>query len=236
MLNIVICDDEQGFVHQLGGLLKRYGSESGVEIRIQVYYDGSELVKNYREDTDLIFLDIRMNQMDGLKTAEQIRRTDEKVGIIFLTSIAQYAVEGYRYQALNYIIKPIRYARLKSEMDRWLKKYRLNSSPFLLVTNDTGRFKIFLKSLRYIETFNRNLLLHTENADLVSYKSMKAIEQELNGQGFVRCHTSYIVNLMYVKGVKKLEVSLITGELIPVSQPKRKEFMEQLAEYWGDQL
>ena len=65
---------------------------------------------------------------------------------------------------------------------------------------------------------------------------MKDLEQELAPHGFVRCHTSYIVNLYYVKGVNKLEITLVTGETIPVSQPKRRQFMEQLAEYWGDFL
>lgn len=57
------------------------------------------------------------------------------------------------------------------------------------------------------------------------------MEQELAAHGFVRCHTSYIINLFFVKSVNKLEITLITGEIIPISQPKRKPFMEQLAEY-----
>lgn len=65
---------------------------------------------------------------------------------------------------------------------------------------------------------------------------MKEVEQELKDKGFARCHTSYIVNLFFVKGVRKLEIELITGEIIPISQPKRKEFMERLTEYWGDLL
>lgn len=94
--------------------------------------------------------------------------------------------------------------------------------------------RFFLKSLRYVETFNRNLLFHTEEENIICYKSMKEMEQELSGKGFVRCHTSYLVNLYYVKGVKKLEMELITGEMLPISQPRRKEVMEELAEYWGD--
>ena len=94
----------------------------------------------------------------------------------------------------------------------------------------------FLNTLHYVETFNRNLLLHTEQEKIICYRSMKDLEQELAPHGFVRCHTSYIVNLYYVKGVNKLEITLVTGETIPVSQPKRRQFMEQLAEYWGDFL
>lgn len=121
-------------------------------------------------------------------------------------------------------------------MDQWLKRNRKNDSPAIVIANDTGKYKVFLKALRYVETFNRNLLLHTEQENIVCYKSMKEIEQELASQGFVRCHTSYIVNLFYVKGVNKLEITLVTGETIPISQPKRKQFMEQLTEYWGDML
>lgn len=65
---------------------------------------------------------------------------------------------------------------------------------------------------------------------------MKEMEQELQGKGFIRCHTIYLVNLFYVKGVNKLEIDLLTGETIPISQPKRKKFMETLTEYWGDML
>ena len=103
-------------------------------------------------------------------------------------------------------------------------------------SNDTGKYRVFLKSLRYLETYKRNLLLHTEQEEIICYKSMKEMERELAGQGFVRCHTSYIVNLFYVKGVKKLEIELVTGEKVPISQPKRKEFMEKLADYWGELL
>ncbi len=161
---------------------------------------------------------------------------DEKVGIIFLTTLTQYGLEGYKYQAADYIIKPLKYARLKAEMDQWLKKHRKDDSPAVVIINDFGKYKVMLKSLRYIETFNRNLLLHTEQEYIICYKSMKEMERDLQDKGFVRCHTSYIVNLFYIKGVNKLEIELITGEKISISQPKRKVFMEKLTEYWGDFL
>lgn len=121
-------------------------------------------------------------------------------------------------------------------MDQWCKRNPKNDSPAIVVVNDSGKYKIFLHTLRYVETFNRNLLLHTDQENIICYKSMKEMEQELVAHGFVRCHTSYIVNLFFVKGVNKLELTLITGEILPISQPKRKQFMEQLAEYWGDLL
>lgn len=236
MIHIAVCDDEKDFVAHLSELLTRYAGETGEEMKVTAYYDGMELIEGYDTTIDLIFLDIQMKLVDGLRAAERIRQMDEKVGIIFLTTLTQCTLEGYKYQAADYIVKPIRYVRLKAEMDQWIRRNRNNDSPAIVVANDAGKYKVYLRALRYVETFNRNLLLHTDQEKIVCYKSMKEMEQELTGQGFVRCHTSYIVNLFYVKGVNKLEITLVTGETLPISQPKRKLFMEQLAEYWGDLL
>lgn len=236
MLHIAICDDEKDFVTYLTELVNRYAAETGEEIKVSVFYDGMELTAHYDTTIDLIFLDIQMKMVNGLRTAERIRQMDEKVGIIFLTTLTQCALEGYKYQAANYIIKPMKYARMKAEIEQWRRRSRKLDSPAIVVANDSGKYKIFLNTLQYVETFNRNLLLRTEQEDIICYRSMKELEQELAPHGFVRCHTSYIVNLFFVKGVKKLEITLVTGETIPISQPKRRQFMEQLAEYWGDLL
>lgn len=236
MIHVAVCDDERDFVAHLSELLTRYAQETGEEMKVTAYYDGMELIEGYDTTIDLIFLDIQMKLVDGLRAAERIRQLDEKVGLIFLTTLTQCTLEGYKYQAADYIIKPIKYVRLKAEMDQWIRRNRKNDSPAIVVANDAGKYKVYLRTLRYVETFNRNLLLHTDQEKIVCYKSMKEMEQELASQGFVRCHTSYIVNLFYVKGVNKLEITLVTGETIPISQPKRKLFMEQLAEYWGDLL
>ncbi len=236
MIHIAICDDQKDFVSYLIGLIQQYAEETKEEIKVTAYYDGMELIEKYDTSIDLIFLDIQMRMINGLQTASHIRQKDETVSIIFLTTLIQYGLEGYKYQAVNYIIKPIKYVRLKTELNGWLKKHKKEDSPYLVVLNDSGKYKVFLKSLRYIETFNRNLLLHTEQENIICYKTMKEMERELLDHGFKRCHTSYLVNLYYVKKVEKLEIELITGEWIPISQPKRKEFIEKLTEYWGDFL
>lgn len=236
MIHIAICDDEKDFVQHLAGLVEHYSKDTGEQIKITPFYDGMNLIENYDPSIDLIFLDIQMRLLDGLHTAERLRQMDENVGLIFLTTLTQYGLEGYKYQATNYIIKPLKYARLKAELDRFLARRKRDDSPSLVIANDSGKYKIPLKSICFVETFNRNLTFHTEQENIISYKSMKEMERELSGKGFVRCHTSYLVNLFYIKGVKKLDIELITGDHIPVSQPKRKEFMEKLTDYWGNFL
>ena len=167
MLHIAICDDEKDFVTHLTKLLKQYACEADEEIKVSAFYDGMELIDGYDTTIDLIFLDIQMKMVDGLRTAERIRQMDEKVGIIFLTTLTQCALEGYKYQAANYIIKPMKYVRLKAELDQWRKRNQRHDRPAIVVANDFGKYKIFLNTLQYVETFNRNLLLHTEQENII---------------------------------------------------------------------
>lgn len=236
MLHIAICDDEKDFAAYLTALLDKFAAETGEEIKISTYYDGMELIEKYDASTDLIFLDIQMRTVNGLRTAQRIREMDENVDIIFLTSLVQYGLEGYRFRAADYIVKPIRYARLKDELSQWLLKYRRNDLPFVIVANDGGRYKIMLKELRYIETSGRRLLFHTGNQEIPCYRTMRETEKELSPQGFARCHSGYLVNMYFIKRVEKLDIVLSTGEHIPISQPKRKDFMTRLTNYWGDTL
>lgn len=236
MIHVAICDDEQNFVAHLTKLLQRYMEETGMQIRITCFYDGLELLEHYDPSFDLIFLDIQMKLVNGLRTAEKIRQMDQKVGILFLTTLVQYGLEGYKYGAVNYVLKPIQYVRLKGEMDRFLSRYDQNEEESLVVVNDTGRYKIYLRELVYIETCKRNLLFHTEGDEILCYKTMREMEKELAGKGFLRSHASYLVNMAFIKSVKKLDIQMLNGEILPISQPKRKVFMEKLTEYWGDCL
>lgn len=236
MYHIAICDDENLFVDQLQNDIDRYAKEIGTDIRVTIYSDGAKLLQRYSMDIDLIFLDIQMEHLDGLQTADAIRAMDGRVSIIFLTSMAQYALEGYKYNATNFIIKPIQYVRLKDELDKWRAAYRLEEQEHILISNDTGKYKVFLNNLQYIETFGRNLMVHTDKENIIAYRKLKKFEAELPATSFMRCHASYLVNLFYVKRVVKLDIELTNGERIPISQPKRKIVMEKLAEYWGERL
>lgn len=95
MYNIAICDDEQDFVAELEKMIRKYAGETGIEIRTTAFKNGLELTECNKIELDLIFLDIQMDTMNGLEAAKRIRKKDEKVSIIFLTSLAKYALAGY---------------------------------------------------------------------------------------------------------------------------------------------
>mgnify|MGYP001623018279 FL=1 len=237
MYQIVICDDDQSFIQDLKINLERYAADTGREFCFFEFHDGIELLENYQPDFDLIFMDIKMEKLNGLKTAEEIRKTDSTVGLFFLTSLSQYVWKGYEYGAINYLLKPMKYGRLKMELDRFFSRYQGREEGYLSFSNDNGKYKVLYKNLRYAETQKRNVLLHFDGQEQVIYKNMKEIASLLEAQRqFARCHASFIVNMVYVKSVENLEAVLTTGERVPISQPKRKEFMAKLADFWGDML
>uniref|UniRef100_UPI004055EA10 LytR/AlgR family response regulator transcription factor n=1 Tax=Agathobacter sp. TaxID=2021311 RepID=UPI004055EA10 len=236
MITIALCDDSKTMIENLKLFLEEYGRESGKELHIFTFYSGEELLQNFNGKYDIIFLDIKMPGMNGVQAAKKVREKDRKVIIIFLTSLIQYALEGYKVNAANYIVKPVTKKRLKLEMERCLQEIEQQEDPFIVFHNDNGNYKILLKTISYIETYNRNLLIHTDKGNIVCYWKMKEMEEKIKDYGFSRNHASYIVNLFYVENIEKMDIKLSTGERLPISKTKKKEFMEGLAEYWGKQI
>lgn len=237
MFKIAICEDEDVFIRELKEKLERYAIETGKEFCFLVYHDGSELLEQYPSDLDLIFMDIKMQRLNGLKTAEEIRRMDSSAGLIFLTSLKQYVWKGYEFNAVNYLLKPVKYSVLKMELDRYFARYQNREEPYISFANANGKYKVLYRNLCYAETEKRNVRLHFEGQEQVIYKNMKEISVLLEElPQFARCHQSFLVNLAFVKGVENLELLLTTGEKIPISQPKRKMFMKKITDYWGDML
>lgn len=236
MITIAVCDDSKKMVESMEKNLKDYATDAGRELRIFTFYSGEELLSKYNCTFDILFLDIKMPGINGIATAEKIREKDQKVIIIFLTSLVQHALDGYKVNAANYLIKPITKNRLKMELDHWICKLGQTEEPYITVHNDSGKYKILLKTISYIETYNRNLMIHTDQGNIVCYWKMREMENKIEKYGFVRNHSSFIVNLLYVSNIEKMDIKLITGERIPIGKSKRKEFMLHLASYWGGKL
>ena len=118
MLRVAVAEDNPKDRERLLSFLKKYGEEKDVQIEVAEYTDGSELLDQYRPRYDVIFLDVEMPQMDGMKAAEKIRETDEEVILIFITNMAKYAIRGYEVQALDYVLKPVKYEAFTVKMDK----------------------------------------------------------------------------------------------------------------------
>ena len=116
MIRIAIVEDEPESREQLIRYLRRYEDENDVKFQVTEYKDGLDILDEYGGQFDLILLDIRMKFVDGMETARKIREKDRNVIIVFITNMAQYAIQGYDVEARGFILKPVRYSAFSQQI------------------------------------------------------------------------------------------------------------------------
>ena len=234
MLKIVILEDETPQLDRLAGFLARYQADHpDFTYTLETYDRGILLLEAYKRDADLIFLDIRVPDMLGMDVARHIRKVDNQVMIVFVTSLTQYAVDGYSVEAFDYILKPIHYASFSAKLDRALRVLGHREPQLMLDlrTKESAR-RLPADGVIYIEISAHDLLFHTSGETIKLWGTLSKYEELLRPVHFARPSTSFLVNLKYVRGVKKDEV-LLSGGTVPLSRSKRKEFLAALAQYKG---
>jgi len=229
---IGICDGDTAVRVMLFNFIKRYKNETGLNVQVLSYDDGEKLLRHYPFEMDLIFLEIPFTKMNGIEIARRIREVDAHVGIVFLTTVLNHVLEAYEVHADNYLIKPLRYARFLKEIEQ--VRARRGQNRFFIETNDNGVYKIYTKSICYVETEEHNTRIHTETDSILSYKRMKEHEQILFEQYFIRCHTGFIVNLLYFDKLVHNDIILLSGEQIPVSRYRKAEVVGRIKALYSE--
>ena len=231
MINICIVEDESDQADLLRNYIQTYGNKTKQQFNITHFTDGIDLVDEYQSQFDIILLDIQMKHLDGMVAAEKIRKVDADVVIIFITSTVRYAVQGYAVDALGYVLKPVPYLQFEQLFDKAISRVMTKKQKiYIKVAVDERQLKIDCDNVIYIESQRNNVLIHCSDADYVTGGPLKKFEEMLVSHGFSKCHNAYVVNLSYVKGVRKEEVLLTNGVVLPISRARKKEFMMALTE------
>ncbi|MBE5917469.1 MAG: response regulator transcription factor [Pseudobutyrivibrio ruminis] len=228
-IRVAIVEDEDMCANTLHSFIDRYQKENPENVFfIKRYRDGDEIVDEYKGDFDLIFMDIEMQFMDGMKAAENIRLRDKSVEIIFVTNMAKYAILGYKVRAMDYVLKPIKYETFKESLKRVIAGIEGKEEKYIVINQKDGAIKVAISEIKYIESLGHRLTFHLKDNQVeTTVFSMKQMEEALNKEGFCRCNSGCLVNLKYVKGFKDREV-LIDDDRLSISRSRRQEFMEQL--------
>lgn len=184
------------------------------------------LSKNH---VDLIFLDVEMPKMSGM---ELLKSLDEKPLIILITSKEKYAVEAFEHEVLDYLVKPVDYARFVKAYQK--AKNRLKPMPLDNVTKESIFIKVDselinlpFKEILWIEALGDYINIITAQRKLVVLSTMKNIEEKLPPNDFVRVHRSYFVRLDRIKKISE-DIILVENKLIPVSKSYKKELLQRL--------
>jgi len=202
---------------------------------LEIFNSGEELLENYLKDTDILLLDIQMGIINGMDTARKIRTLDEDVEIIFITSLIEYALEGYEVRAYRYLIKPVKYDDLKEYIINCIKEVDIKNK-YIMVKEQGSRIKIDINEITYIEVQKENLTIHTLNQIYKIKGTISNIEKEINCSRFCRCHKSFLVNLEHVKSIKQYASILENSEEVPVSRYRFKETKDKFFDLIEDRL
>lgn len=235
MVNIVICENDKNDQEFVKAKVVEILDDLNIEYEIKVYNSGDDLLEGYDKYTDIILLDIQMDGLDGMETARKIREFDDNVEIIFITSFVEYALEGYEVNAYRYLLKPVKDENLMTSLINCLNDRNFVKRSIVIKEGDT-RIKISLKDIMYIEVQGNDITVHTLKDTYRTKGTMSNFETEINSDMFVRCHKSYLVNLEYIKSIKRYTSILVNDEEVPLSRNKYKEIKDRFFEMIEDKL
>lgn len=240
MFRIAICDDESFFAEELKELISGYMMEKGLVFEIDTYSSGEALVKLGIEVVryTAVFLDINMEKIDGIKAAEKIREVSREVFIVFVTAYVNYSLEGYRLDAVRYLLKSN--ANFQSTVNECMNAImeKLNYSVAKREFDfKEGTKEVSLERLLYIESNLHKLEFHIMEDDMkiyTMYETLNALEDRLAANDFVRIHQSYLVNIKYIKNVVRYKVVLTNGVELVISKARYTYVKEQFVSYQGE--
>lgn len=230
MVSIAVCDDEMLDCCNMAKDIKDILEEIGIPYIVRQFQSGRDLL-NAIENFDIIFLDIMMCGINGMKTAQLLRdKAFDKI-LIFISVSRNYVFEAYDVEAFQYLVKPVEHCKLKRVLQKAVKKLENYSQEFMIINQDRTRKKLLLREIYYFEIKGRIISVHGVEGIFDYYEQIGILEKNLQGKGFFRCHKSFLVNLKYVNSYNRQEIILDTGEKIAIAKRRYEAFCQEILDY-----
>ena len=224
MFRIAICDDEEYFRLREKELIREYMGEKRCACQIDLYTSGKEMLS--KADVilqyDVVFLDVTMEEMDGMETARRIRQMSGDIYIVFVTAYITYVLEGYKVGAVRYLLKE------EDSLQNALKEClhtitdRMSHGEVMCTFEfPDGKKSIPADSILYVESRLHKVIffvMEDEVKEYSRYEKLDRVEQELGKYGFCRSHQSFLVNMKYARGVERYKISLENGMTVNISK------------------
>lgn len=233
MLRIAIVEDERSSAEILRSYFQRYEAENGTKFHITEFPNAVAFLSKYRSGFDIVCMDIAMPHMNGMEAARKLRKIDDQVVLIFITNLSQYAIAGYEVNAMNYVLKPLKYPAFKLSIMRAVAYCEKNTKKEVELVLKEGQIRIAVSSIKYVEIHDHDIIYHTDTGNYSRYGTMKKVEESLPSDRFFRCNSCYLVNLGAVTKIESNAV-WVGDEKLLMSRPRRKAFMEALHEYYAE--
>ncbi|MDE7250641.1 MAG: LytTR family DNA-binding domain-containing protein [Lachnospiraceae bacterium] len=227
MLSIAVCDDEVIECCNMARKIKDVLQDMKIPCIIRQFQSGRELLQA-SESFDIVFLDIIMHDLDGMKTAQIFREKVSDKILIFVSSSREYVFDAYDVEAFQYLLKPVDDRKLKNVLQKAVLKTESCSQEFIIVSRERQKKKLFLDDIYYFEIKGRIVDVHGPEGIFTYYEQIGELENKLRDKGFFRCHRGYLINLKYVDGYNRQEVIMENGENIVIAKRRYDEFVQEV--------
>ncbi len=234
MINCIAIDDEPLALTQIAGYI-----EKTPFLTLAEKFESALQAISFLQDNevDLMFVDINMPDLSGMDFVKSLKNPPK---VIFTTAYSEYAIEGFKVDAIDYLLKPIGYSDFfkaaEKAKDRIKPKVEENTlvesnDKFLFIKSEYKILRINLSDIKYIEGMREYVRIHIENqAAVMSLMSMKKMEEFLPDSNFMRIHRSFIVNLNKVNTIERNRIVFDKNVYIPVSEQYKAKFQKYLDE------
>lgn len=229
-INCIIVDDEP----LARKVLKQYiGSVSSLELVKECFNAIDAAAFLHENEIDLMFLDIKMPKITGLQFLKTLKSPPL---IIITTAFSEFALEGYEFGVVDYLLKPIPFERFLKAINQVrermslkntqpVEKKKLPETDFIILKSDTTEYKVNYSEIMYLEAYGNFVKVHTVNKMLLISENLKSISNKLSKDIFIRIHKSFIVNINRIEKIKGNKV-FIGNESIPVGRYYKRDFDE----------
>lgn len=229
MINIAVVEDSEQEAKSLINCLMRYAAQNQLQFQIAHFPDAVPLLESYHADYDLIFMDIKLPGMSGMDAAKQLRQVDRSVTLVFVTNMAQYAVEGYSVEAFDYILKPINDYAFDLKLRRILAHVGNTLGERIVIRTAGDMIALQVREVRYIEVEGHYLNWHTQDRVYRSLGPLKSIGRELP-ESYRAISRWYVVNMQHIHSIEGDDV-VIDGEKLRIGRSYKQKFLQAYAEY-----
>lgn len=222
-LNIAICDDNQEYIN----ILEKYILDKNEpEVSCDAFYSGEELVKMYNMgegNYDVIFLDMEMNILNGIETANIIRKMDKHVIIVFVTSHTKYMQACFECSPFRFLIKPVSNDEFDKVYADIIKKLSEERTTFVF-TENRNKIRLFCEDILYFECQAHYIHIHTKDKVHKICKTMAELIEGIDKTMFIQVHKSFVINLNHIREIKETELVLYDADkVIPISRTFKKQ-------------
>lgn len=237
MLNIAICDDEEIIAEQIESFLLEIQNNITVKMEIDVFYSSDELITSLNNEVyyDLIYLDIKMPQKNGIEVAHIVREFNYKTLLIFVSGYESYWKQLFEVETFRFITKPIDKQLFQNYFYAALDRIRVDDMYFDF-TYKHRSYKISLFDIIYFESDTRYIIIHLINGNTKKFRGkLNDIEIKLinNKANFMRIHQSYLVNFRHIQSMSRSQVKMVNEVILPISYENQKTIRIQFANLLG---